>query len=229
MQTLAPDPELELKTLLGDLYVSYTDPDAPGTASLLNRLTIAYRHRLGPRTRGERGHRPPGPRPPGADGAMLARDEIEQIVDWWAYYLHPGEPTLTRMQAADLLPTLAVQQRAGELADEVVHDIRSAHRVALLVLGIVAPPVVIRGAWCPACERQSISTDLSATEGKYWCGNGGFAPGACHDDARWPDCRDPDTGILACRRSPRSRRHCHFYDHADLDRLRTPPASRRSL
>lgn len=226
MQNPAPDPELELRALLGDLYISYTDADAPGTASLLNRLTIAYRYQLGPRSRGERTHRPPGPRAPTPDGAMLARDEIEGVVDGWAYYLHPGEVALTRTQAAALLPTLAVQQHGGELAGEVVHDIRSAHRVALLVLGIVDPPIVVRGARCPHCERQSISMD-PAEPGKYWCGNGGYERGACHDDGRWPDCRDPDTGLLNCRRSPRSRRHCRFFDHADLPQLTNPPASPR--
>lgn len=216
--------ELELSHLLGELYRSFSAADAPGYLPLLDRLRNAYLFQLNPaggRDENGGGRRPPGPRPPGHDGAMLARDEIEAMVDGWAAYLSPGQGTPSRRQAAELLPTLAVQQRAGELALEVLHDVQSAHRVALLVLGLETAPGTLQGRDAPRClhcHKQRIMFDRNATLGDVWCGNSGWDAGACHDDARWRDCRD-ENGVITCRRSARSVRHAYRWDHASLPLL----------
>lgn len=216
--------ELALSHLLGELYDAFSAADAPGRLPLLDRLRNAYLFQLdtggGSRDSGG-GRRPPGPRPPGRDGAMLARDEIEHVVDWWAAYLHPGDAVLSRLDSARLLPTLAAQQ-PGDLPGEVLHDIQSAHRVALLVLGLEEAPGTLQGADAPRClhcHKQRIMFDRHATLGDVWCGNAGWDPDACHDDTRWPSCRDPDTGVITCRRSARSVRHAYRWEHASLHLL----------
>jgi hypothetical protein len=213
--------ELEIKTLLGELYGSYSSADAPGPLSLLERLNRMYLFQLGSGDDGDRRRRPPGPRPPGRDAGLLAADEIDEVIGWWASYLHPGGRPLARTKAADLLPTLAVQA-GDEMLAEVLHDVRSNHRVALLVLGLEDAPGVLYGRDAPRClhcHQQRIMFDKHATLGDVWCGNGGYHAGACHNDARWPDCRDQD-GRITCRRSTRSQRHCYRWSHADLGLLR---------
>ncbi len=216
--------ELELSHLLGELYGSFSAADAPGVLPLLERLTRSYLFQLAPaggRDENGGGRRPPGPRPPGHDGAMLARDEIEAVVDWWAYYLAPGARQMSRAQAAELLPTLAVQQCDEHLAGEVLVDVQSAHRVALLVLGLETAPGTLQGRDAPRClhcHKQRIMFDKNATLGDVWCGNAGWTVDACHDDSRWPDCRD-DQGVITCRRSARSVRHAYRWDHASLPLL----------
>lgn len=217
---------LELAALLGDLYTAYTGTDAPGDLPLLERLTRAYHHQVIPRTPGERTHRPPGPRPPGADGPMLARDEIEQALAEWVRFFRDGMPLrVTRPEAAGLLPTLALQKDDGAHLGELLHDVRSVHRVALLVLGVEDPPSTVGNAVCPGCERRAIAFDRHADRGDVWCSTSGYRASACHDDTRWPDCRDPDTGVIRCRRSPRSTRHARRWDHSELHLL-IPQAAR---
>jgi hypothetical protein len=221
----APDARQELEILLCELFTTYSSTDAPGTAGLLNRLTASYRHRIVIGDPGERTRRAPGPRPPGPDAALLARDEIEEIIVWWVCELIPDRQSFSPARAAELLPILASQHANGAWLDEVLTDIRGQHRSALLVLGLAEPPAQLRVP-CLGCGRLSICFDRRATGGDLWCGRGGYAPEACHDDDRWPDCRDA-TGQINCRRSPRSVRHCRRWPRARIgDLVPAEPGSR---
>jgi hypothetical protein len=222
MGTSNTAPELELVHLLGELYRNFSSADAPGRAGLVDRLTTAYRYQLGAPDFGDARRRPAGPRDPGRTGPLFAREEIDRGIVTWARWLTPGDrqPWDAR-QAADLLPTLAVQRHGGDYAREVLHDVQSHHRVALLVLGLEDAPRTMQGEDAPRClhcHKQQIMYDRNATLGDVWCGNAGWQADACHDDARWSSCRDVD-GTITCRRSARSVRHAYRWDHSQLPLL----------
>jgi hypothetical protein len=206
--------EIQLSHLLGELYGRFSAADAPGNLSLLDRLSLAWRERLLPASReGTSGRRPPGSRPPNPDGALLARDEIERLVDDWLDALAPAGTT--RRGDPLLLPIL-VQSADDQQAGELLTDVRGMHRTALLVLGLEEYPRNLRGESAPVCthcDQQTIMFDRNANRGDLWCGNAGWAASACHDDEHWPDCRDPETGVIRCRRSARSVRHHYFWEH----------------
>lgn len=202
----------ELRGLLCDLYAKY-HVDGDGDDGLVFRL---YRQHEEPRrTESHGGRLKPRSRPPGDVYALSLAIEIGHAVRYWTSVAHPTGATPPLDQACELLPDLAA---AAECREDVRFDLRSVHRQALLTLGLARAPVPVRGVVCPYCRQTSIVYDPEASEGDVWCSNSGPHPASCHNDLRYPECRD-EIGVLSCRRTERSQRHAYRWAHSELGML----------